>query len=230
MSLSKNRRSNMKRLTLVTAFTLVAVFTHSATAAPQADCKAIDAALSATEDYVELALAGDATGTAGAKAEALKTFAAVSRFLPADTQQGAATRLQAMAEIPQGAAVTASSLSAMDVYADLAKAFKDRLPTTLDVAMMDHAGFELEARLASNPIDWDQMSQRVTEANSGWTRSANMISDKGLKDVLTSVHVNLETAVAAHNPAWARLAAQLLLDSVDLVERQVKNTSHHRCS
>jgi hypothetical protein len=55
------------------------------------------------------------------------------------------------------------------------------------------------------------------------------MKDQGLIDLVDSVHVGMQAALLAKNAPWLGFSAQVLLDSVDLIERNSPNLEKGAC-
>ena len=198
-------------------------------AVAKSSCDQIDAAISANEDFVEVALAGDAAALKEAHAAIRTTFDAVRKSLPA----AAATQSLAIIDAVDAAVASgdksAAAIAAVENYAVLAKAFKKRLPTSLEAAMLDYAGFRLQGLGAAKTIDWAQVEATVNQSTSNAKAAGIKPDDKALIDLMDNIHAGLADATATQNAAWLTSTAQILLDSVDLVERSVKNNAKEAC-
>jgi hypothetical protein len=171
----------MQKLFLILCFLLLD--TLQGVAKP--NCKAIDAAISAKEDFVEVALAKQA---------------------------------------PNASTV---SLEALEDYKKLVARFEASLPTTLPVAMLDYAGFKLRALAAAQNVDWQAIAATRDETHQNWAKIKLM--DKAVFDLGTNNLASLDLALATQNAKWVDSSAQILLDSVDLIERQIKNPAKGAC-
>jgi hypothetical protein len=200
-----------------------------ASAAPKPSCDQIDAAISANEDFAEAALGGDA----GAAKEALAAIGEQLAVVKAAIPEAARTKAEAQIEAVEAAAAAGdnpgAAVAAVEVYRTLAAAFERRLPTTLDVAMLDYSGFRLAGLAASKPVDWGAIAATVGEAGMNWQTAGKRFKDKGLADLMGDIQTGLEGAAAAKDEAWLGSVARIQLDSVDLLERVVKNREKGAC-
>lgn len=197
--------------------------------AAKPSCEAIDKAISANEDFVEVALGIDEASPA----DTLKVIHATSdHVMSALSPDVAAKSKAAIARIDAALAANQlpqAAVAAMDNYAVLVKAFEPRLVTTLDVAMLDDAGFRLLGLVASKPVDWDAVSKTAADADTNMKATAEHIKDQGLTDLMVTMSAGLLAAAAAKDAPWAGHAAQVLLDSVDLMEAKAWNESKQAC-
>jgi hypothetical protein len=194
------------------------------------DCKAIDAAISATEDFVEIVLGTDRSAVTDAQKAVADGVGAVATSLTPEALQQAQSGVTRLNKAVANGQISEAALAAMDTYDTLVKAFASRLPTTPEVAMLDHAGFKLQALLAAKPIDWTAISETLVQTTANLKVASQQLDDKAVKDLLATLAKGLTAAQQAKEKDWEHNAAQLLLDSVDLIERTVKNTSKQACS
>jgi hypothetical protein len=121
-------------------------------------------------------------------------------------------------------------LAAMQNYAILVENFKARLPASQNVAMLDHAGFSLQALLADGNPDW-VMVKTVQTALAADVKAIDSQLEKGpLADLLHDTVSSINAAIAQSDVKWLNASALILLDSVDLVEAVVKNKTPNACS
>jgi hypothetical protein len=166
-------------------FTLSFLVLTATQAVSKPNCQAIDAAISAKEDFVEDALA------------------------------------------KQSPDASSSSLNALEDYKKLVAQFEPSLPTTLPVAMLDYSGFKLRALAAASQIDWQAINVARDEARLNLANSN--LTDKAILDLGANLLAGLDIAIATQNAKWVNSSAQILLDSVDLIERQIKNPAKGAC-
>jgi hypothetical protein len=70
----------------------------------------------------------------------------------------------------------------------------------------------------------------VSEGQSSLEKTKAVLKDQALIDLADSITTALSSSLAAKDSAWLGSSAQILLDSVDLLERQLKNTSKEACN
>ena len=218
----------MRIMTIIGVGLLCATLTP-ATAAPKPSCEQIDAAISANEDFVEVALGDDPNGVKAALASIHQSFEEIRPALSGDAANQSESHIKSVDEAVRAGNLAAASVAAVEVYKALATAFEKRLPTTLDAAMLDYAGFKLQGLAASTPVNWIAISATVAESGQNWQSARKHMDDKALPDLLQDVHAGLDSASTARNEEWLSSTAQILLDSVDLVERSIKNPSKDAC-
>lgn len=214
----------MQKANLLT-ITIALLVGTTAPSSAKPTCEQIDAAISANEDYVEFALSGDAISAKTALVDISKNFGVVSASLPT---QDRSLALEFIANIKMGNR-SDSSLAAIENYKILASSFEGLLPTTLPSAMLDYAGFKLRAQAAAAHVDWAAVSATNDETSANWTKAKTDLSDKAVLDLGESIQAALAMAISAKNAKWLDSSAQILLDSVDLIERQIKNPAKGAC-
>jgi hypothetical protein len=192
-------------------------------------CDAIDKAISANEDFVEVALGIDATSPA----DAIKVIHATTDIVsPALSPELAKQSRDAIAQVDAAFAahkLPEAAVAAMENYAVLVKAFEPRLVTTLDVAMLDYAGFRLLGLVATNPVNWEAVTRTAADADVSMKATSTYLKNQGLTDLMVTMSTGLVGAAAAKDAAWEGHAAQVLLDSVDLMEAKARNKSKLAC-
>jgi hypothetical protein len=217
------------KLKLTAAFSALAVLALSGSAHAKAACGQIDQAISSTEDFVEMALAADAAASTDALGAISAAFKPVAGDLSKDAAQRAEALVKQVEIAHSGGDKSAAALAAMDLYGALAGAFKDRLPTALDIAMLDESGFRLHALLGAAQPDWAALDSAVKTAGQRWESAKGQVQDKALTDLMDHLLAGTAEAAAQKNGAWLHESASLLLDSVDLLERAVKNSAKEAC-
>lgn len=207
------------------AITIALLVGTTAPSSAKPTCEQIDAAISANEDFVEFALSRDAAAAKKAAIAISKHFEAVASFLSADQRK----QIQENIRITTSSNPSLASLAAVENYKILASTFKNALPTTLPAAMLDYAGFKLRAQAGATNVDWAEISVTADETAGNWTKAKTDLTDKAVLDLGESVQSSLASAIAAKDPIWLDSSAKILLDSVDLIERQIKNPAKGAC-
>jgi hypothetical protein len=202
---------------------------HASTASAQPTCGMIDAAISSTEDFAEVATGTDRAAIQQALAAIRKNFALVQSSVDATVRAQLQERLRTVTSATQSGQMSRASVAALDIYRLLIGAFEQRLPTSRPVAMLDYAGFRLIALTTAKPVDWQTIAATVRGARQNWNLTRKKIKDKGLSDLSENIIVGLEKAGTAQDSGWLSSVAQIQLDSVDLLERVVKNTGKGAC-
>jgi hypothetical protein len=226
---TKQELQNMLK-SIVIAGSLLALSTLPSLAGTKTSCDAIDKAVSANEDFVEIVLGTDASARADAQKAVRDNFALVSASLAPDVAEKSKAAMAKLDSAFAAGEMSEASLAAMENYTVLVKAFDQRLPTTTEVAMLDHAGFKLHALLAAKTVNWAAIGETVANTEVHLKAASEQIKDKAVKDILATISSGLTEAQKAQDSAWEHHSAQMLLDSVDLIERTVKNTSKQACS
>ena len=218
----------MRIISMLSGGLLFAAVTAAA-AAPRPSCDLIDSAISANEDFAELALANDVAAARQALRVIHEEFAKIKPALPADAALKAEAQIQAADAAMAAGDLARAAAAAIEVYRTLIVALKRRLPTTLDVAMLDYSGFRLHALLASVPVNWDAITAAVEESAVNTKSAQRRLNDKGLSDLAGGVQAGLDAAAIAKGRGWLGSVAQIQLDSVDLLERKIKNPAPGAC-
>ena len=209
---------------------LLAAAPAGAQAAPT--CDQIDAATSANEEFVEVALTNDIVAARKALAPIRRTYAAVKPALAAGTAMQTDALIRTLQTELSERDLPSAAEVATRVYRNMAFGFRLRLPTTLDVAMLDFTGFRLRALAATQPVPWPaaEATVKISGVNTATIlKRPEIVADKGLTGLATDIQAGLEGAAAARQTAWLDSVAQLQLDSVDLLERVIKNPSSVAC-
>jgi hypothetical protein len=193
-------------------------------------CKLIDAAISSTEDFAEIAQGTDPAAIETARSAIQTALDRVRPVLDQKIASAIASSLATVMAADKNGDVSQSAVASMDIYKLLVQQFEPRLPTTRSVAMLDYAGFKLSALLMSPQPDWAAVSALVQEASHNWTTARAELKDKALVDIGTSIHMGLQEASTKKNVDWLRSLAKMQLDSVDLLERVIKNKTKGACS
>ena len=196
-------------------------------AARKMDCAAVEAALSAAEDSAEFALAGDAAalkkGAEGiaASLKAVKPSMGEAAYSAAAAAQGKFDAAAAKAGYREAA------LAALDIYSAIAAEAGSKLPSGEHVAMLDYAGFRLKAMLKTP--QWDAIAGEAAAADGHWQAVKPGMKDTATMDLMDEIHRGMASAAKAQDALWLNNLAGLELAAVDLLERQVKNSSKDAC-
>jgi hypothetical protein len=196
----------------------------------QPSCKQIDEAISANEDFVEVALGIDKLPLAPALQTIKSTLKKLDQALTANFRDQSSTQINVIETQVSSGELALAAVAAIENYKVLITAFDSRLATTFDTAMLDYAGFKLLSLTATKTLDWPAMSKTVGESKQSWKKTKGLIKDQAVIDLVDSTQAALDDALTAKDAAWLSSAAQILLDSVDLVERYSKNTSKSACT
>jgi hypothetical protein len=219
------------QMKLMTTLALVGVtlLPDMADARSAGNCAAIDAVISANEEFVESVLDGNTTRRASSRKEMEKELAALQKVMsPEVTSQSRAAIDELDAALASGND-EAAMLAAMRNYAVLVQHFKSRLATGLDVAMLDHAGSSLLALTSHAGTDWDHVKNLQSALAADVTALSPHLGTGPLADLLVHGRDSIDAAIAAKNPAWLAASALILLDAVDLVEGVVVNKAATAC-
>jgi hypothetical protein len=195
----------------------------------KASCDEIDAAISATEDFAEKIAAGDVSAVKADMSAIRKSHAVIAADLGAEAGAATDVDVKMVNDAIAKADYPAAANAALSLYRNLTTEFAKRLPTTLDIAMQDYSGFQLRVLAAMPETDWTAVEATVSESSGNWNATKKLLKDNALRDLGDSVQAGLTDAAKARNGAWLSSVAQIQLDSVDLLEHVVKNTSKGAC-
>ena len=117
------------------------------------------------------------------------------------------------------------ALRAVDSYKTLVQGLNtSKLKVPVQVAMLDYAGFRLEALLMQKDVDWDAAGEAVRRAQDDWKAISVKVTNVGLTDTMDTDIQGLVTAVGSKNVEMLRFAAKMDLALVDLLENYFE---HH---
>jgi hypothetical protein len=228
------RRNSMRGRSILSILTCVTLLAATpVNALPRASCALIDSATSANEDFAEFALAKDIKAARAALVVIHRSFAKIRPALPEAAALRAEMHIRAVDAAILAGDLPHAAVEAIEVYRVLIVAFRERLPTTLDVALLDYTGFRLHALLASPSISWRGIETTVeisAENTQSVQKRLDILKRSGLSDLIGDIEKGLKAAAAARNGAWLGSIAQIQLDSVDLLEKAIKNPSDDACS
>jgi hypothetical protein len=208
-------------------YALASLIAVSATVAakPSAICKTIDSAISANEEFVESILEVNPK----ARAATRKDMSAFNVELSAENGKASTAAISALDAALASGNERDAMLAAMQNYAVLVENFKTRLPTSQNVAMLDHAGFSLQAITASGTPDWAMVKSVQTALATDINAIDKQLDAGPLADLLHDTATSIDQAIAQSDVKWLNASALILLDSVDLVEAVVKNKNPGAC-
>ena len=194
-------------------------------------CALIDKTISATEDFAEFALAGETGHAREALGVLHQTFTKIKSGLSADAVAKAQTQIDAADTAFAARDLPRAAVAAVETYRVLIVALRSRLPTTLDVAMLDYTGFKFHALNAVVPKNWNAIAENVSRSAENTAKAQKRLTgNTGLADLIGNIQTGLAGASAAKIPGWLDSAAQIQLDSVDLLEQVIKNPSPDACT
>lgn len=218
----------MPRLLTMTTFAALLVL-NSAFARSAPTCNDIDKAISANEDFVEVALGIDqlpiapAVQTIKTTLRSVETGLSLVRKAESSIQFGLVEQNTSKNDLPRAA------VAAIEIYKLLINNYESRLPTPLDTAMLDYAGFKLLALTSAKNLDWPEIIKTIEVGRTSLEKTKHHIKDQAIIDLADSISTALTASLAAQDQAWLSSSAQILLDSVDLIERLVKNSNKQAC-
>jgi hypothetical protein len=210
-------------------FACVSLIGLAAPAHATVTCKTIDAAISANEEFVESILEAKPKARLTTREEMANFRDQLAKVLPPDTLKASSTALAALDAALVRNDETQAMLAALQNYAVLVDAFEARLPTSVNVAMLDHAGFSLQALSTSGTPHWARIKTVRQALASDIKAIDSQIQAGPLADLLHDTLVSIDTAILKADPTWLGTSAQILLDSVDLVEAVVRNKAKGAC-
>jgi hypothetical protein len=197
--------------------------------AREAACDDIDAAISASEDVAEAAIAGDAEGARKFSARLTSALTGSNLDWSPEKSRRAGERLAILKSSLESEKLAEAALASTDVYSVSVAAYEPRLPTTLDVASLDFAGFRLKALAAARNPNWEAIERSAEEAAKSFDSAAARVTDPALKDLAAEIGESLVPAAKSHKIEWLDTAADQTLAVVDLLERVVRNKSAIAC-
>jgi hypothetical protein len=212
-------------------FALASVIALSAPVAAKsgATCDAIDKAISANEEFVESILEANPDARVNTRKDMTSLNAKLGKALSPSATQASVAAIAALDAALASGNERDAMLAAMQNYAVLVENFKTRLPANQSVAMLDHAGFSLQALSANGSPDW-AMVKTVQTALAADVKAIDTQMEKGpLADLLHDAVSSIDAAIAHLDAKWLNTSALILLDSVDLVEAVVKNKTATAC-
>jgi hypothetical protein len=217
------------KISLCVAFAILIAVSAPVAAKPAASCKAIDDAISANEEFVESILEANPKARVTTRQDMSRFNVELGKALSAGNAKTSAKTIAALDAALASGNERDAMLAALQNYAVLVENFKTRIPTSQNVAMLDHAGFSLQAIAASGTTDW-AMVKSVQTALATDIKAIDKQMDAGpLADLLHDTASSIDQAIAQSDVKWLNASALILLDSVDLVEAVVKNKSSGAC-
>jgi hypothetical protein len=194
-----------------------------------ADCAAIDALISANEEFVESILENDPKLQISTRKEMESGLSGLRKAVTAEARTASTAAIAQLDAALAAGNQQAAMLSAMQNYSVLVENFKTRLPTSTNVAMLDHAGFSLLALASKGSPDWANVKTVQTALDNDVKVIDQQLGKGPLVDLLNHTKDSIDAAIAGSDAEWLKASAAILLDSVDLVESVVKNTAAVAC-
>jgi hypothetical protein len=192
-------------------------------------CKTIDAAISANEEFVEAILEANPQARVSTRKDMSSLTLDLGSALSAEAKTASASAIARLDAALAAGNERDAMVAAMQNYAVLVEAFKAKLPTSQTVAMLDHAGFSLQALSSTGETDWVRV-KAVQTALAADAKAIDTQIEKGpLADLLHDTLSSIDAAIAQSDGKWLNASALILLDSVDLVETAVKNRTPGAC-
>ncbi len=217
------------RTSLVLSVLLLSTIFTPAQSGQRVNCKDLDTAISANEDFVEIALGIDdlplppALDTIKAQLKRVEPWMTAPLKLKATGQVADIETKMKAGDNPMAA------VAAIETYQTLIADFKTILPTSYETAMLDYVGFKILSLTAAQNPNWVELALTVAQGRKNWDKIKPALKDQGVIDLVDSTQTALDKALAAKDSKWLGSASQTLLDSVDLIERQSKNLTKGAC-
>jgi hypothetical protein len=211
------------------ALAILIAVSAPAAAKSAASCKTIDDAISANEEFVESILEANPKARVTTREDMSRFNVELGSALSTSNAKASAKAIAALDTALASGNERDAMLAALQNYAVLVRNFKTRIPTSQNVAMLDHAGFSLQAIAASGTPDWALVKSAQTALATDLTAIDKQIDAGPLADLLHDTASNIDQAIAQSDVKWLNASALILLDSVDLVEAVVRNNSPGAC-
>jgi hypothetical protein len=214
----------MKR-TIVAALCMVAV----ALAGPAAQRsgpadprqKLLDDLASLNENLVEFALDGNTAKINETRTAIDASLPKLRSAVPAATFTAIESRVNDQKGAVKAGNRTGVALASVEIYRLAQEAIDPHSRTVpVQVALLDYAGFKVLALAKGTPVDWAGINATGKEAASSWKQVEPRVKSVALRTMMGSIMKGLADAPAAKDPAYTAFSAQMLLDSVDLLEGQ----------
>lgn len=181
---------------------------------------AIGAVASLHEDLIELAMAGERSAMQEKLTSIGQSLSSIRSALDEKTIQTTSENLKKMEQSLRSDDWPALSLAAVDNFKQLEMALdKTALTAPLEVALLDYAGFKLKALAGSAKPDWALATRTVNESSGFWKALEPSVADKGLRDLMGSIHEGLDKAILEKDASQLAFGSQMILDTVDLLEQ-----------
>lgn len=185
------------------------------------------AATSPYEDLVDAALAGQVAAVTTALARADSQAAAVRTALPAAAAGHFDELLRTIRKAVSDNQFQVVAMRAVEVFRLLLDELgPGHLKIPQEVNLLDYAGFKLKVLASAAKPDWDAMRSTAQEASAWWRAVEPGVTDPTLRDAFATTVAGLSEATKSENPAMLRLAAQIDLDLVDLLEHHFERKAH----
>lgn len=180
-------------------------------------------AMSPFEDMIEFALAGRDADVSKAIASADRDVANVKKALSPQAASTFATLWSGLRQATADKDRHRVAKSAVEIFRLLSDGLQpDAAHVPKEVSLLDYAGYQLLVIAASRQPDRHAIRKTVDEAAGWWKAIAPKVSDQALRDAFGTLTGGLEQAATTGNLPLLRFAAQVDLDLVDLLERNLK--------
>lgn len=212
------------------AFASLIAFSTPLAAKSSDQCKTIDAAISANEEFVEAILESNLEAQLHTRKDMTSLNVELGKSLSAKNAKASAEAIASLDSALASGNNRDAMLAAMRNYAILVENFKARLPTSQNVAMLDHVGFSLQALLADGTPDWAMVKTVQTSLAVNVKAIDSQIEKGPLADLLHDAASSIDAAIMQSDAKWLNASALILLDSVDLIEAVARNKTPNACS
>ncbi|MEJ2032006.1 MAG: hypothetical protein P8Y63_02980 [Deltaproteobacteria bacterium] len=188
--------------------------------------KILLAATSPFEDMVDFALAQNDAGITKALAVADRQAASVKVVLPPAAAGSFGELLQTIHEAAAGKEYQSLAVTAVEVIRFLLDGLRpSKLKVPKEVGLLDYAGFRLRVLATAKEPDWDMMLTTAEDATKWWNGIESRVSDKALRKAFSTAISGLQEAAKKEDLPMLRLAAQIELDLVDMLEHHFRRKS-----
>lgn len=184
------------------------------------DNEVLLSASSSFEDLTEYALAGNRAGMASALKAYEDRSTEVGKVLSARARHIMESLVSRILNANERGDTQSVALQAVEAYRTLIESLDPQgLAVPVQVSLLDYTGFKLEVVLHAKTPDWPAVQQTVEEARKLWAFLESHVTDKGLRDAVSTMIAGMSKAATARNAEMAVFAAQMDLALVDLLEK-----------
>ena len=180
-------------------------------------------AMSPFEDMIEFALVSSDAGVAKALAAADQQAPRVKTVLTASAASQFDTLMEGLHRAATDRDHHKTASSAVAIFRLLIDNLQAKgLKEPKEVSLLDYAGFNLQVLAASQDPQWQDIRRTVGEAAGWWNTIESKVFQEGLRDAFGTSIRGLDEAAKLENLPMLRLAAQIELDLVDLLESDLR--------
>ena len=181
----------------------------------------IDAVASLNENLVEFALAGDTAKTAQTAKAVATALPALRGDVPPVTFAGLESHLRDIEAAVKAGDDVRTALASVEMYRLSQEAMNPAARSVpVQVPLLDYSGFKVLALSRGRTVDWVRAETTAKEARVFWTHVESRIASPALRNLVGAIMTGLDNGIATRNAAHTAFAAQMLLESVDLLEGQ----------